>query len=182
MFATEQTNVFGLVRMCQLVLPEMRRKGWGRIINVSSMGGEMTIPFASFYHATKYAVESLSDGLRIEVQPFGIDVVVIQPGGINTPLGHQTVAAIPTEMGSAYAEALRGFRHVSNLAIQAAQMMVTPDQVAQVILEAIQADHPLTRYKVNTNDTRTVNQERDVTDRQRDAAFRQQFGLTNPQS
>lgn len=172
-----ETNVFGLVRMCQLVLPGMRHNGWGRIINVSSMGGEMTIPFAGFYHATKYAVESLSDALRIEVQPFGVDVVVVQPGGINTPLGHQTVAAIPDDPNSAYAQALRGFRRVSDLAIQQTAAMVTPEQVAQIILEAIQSDQPLTRYKVNTSDTRTTNQERNTADRQRDAAFRQQFGL-----
>lgn len=176
-----ETNVFGLVRMCQLVLPGMRRKGWGRIVNVSSMGGEFTTPFAGFYHATKYAVESLSDALRIEVEPFGIDVVVVQPGGINTPLGHQTIEAIPDGVGSAYAEALRGFRQVSDIAIQATDMMVTPQQVAHVILEAIQAEKPLTRSKVNANDMTQINQERNTVDRQRDATFRQQFNLPSIQ-
>ena len=70
-----ETNVFGLARMCQLVLPGMRRQGFGRILNLSSMGGRMTLPGGGFYHATKYAVEALSDALRFEVRGFGVDVV-----------------------------------------------------------------------------------------------------------
>ena len=74
-----ETNVFGLLRMCQLVLPGMRRQGGGRIVNVSSMGGKLTFPGGGIYHATKYAVEAMSDAMRFEVQGFGIDVVVIEP-------------------------------------------------------------------------------------------------------
>src|SRR2546429_507841 len=79
-----ETNVFGLARLTQLVLPGMRRQGWGRIINVSSMGGRLTFPGGGYYHATKHAVEAISDALRFEVRPFGIDVVVIEPGPIKT--------------------------------------------------------------------------------------------------
>src|SRR6266540_3639977 len=79
-----ETNVFGLVRMCQLVLPGMRRQGSGRIVNVSSMGGKLTFPGGGIYHATKHAVEALSDALRFEVKGFGVDVVVIEPGLIKT--------------------------------------------------------------------------------------------------
>src|SRR5918995_2140526 len=78
------TNVFGLLRMCQLVLPGMRREGRGRIVNVSSMGGKLTFPGGGVYHATKYAVEALSDAMRFEVAGFGVDVVVIEPGLIRT--------------------------------------------------------------------------------------------------
>src|ERR671919_2844749 len=79
-----ETNVFGLVRMCQLVLPGMRRQGYGRIVNLSSMGGRLTFPGGGYYHATKHAVEAISDALRFEVRGFGIDVVVIEPGLIKT--------------------------------------------------------------------------------------------------
>src|SRR5207253_1731246 len=82
-----ETNVFGLVRLTQLVLPGMRRQGWGRVVNLSSMGGRLTLPGGAYYHATKYAVEALSDALRFEVKPFGIDVVVIEPGPIKTRFG-----------------------------------------------------------------------------------------------
>src|SRR5918997_194877 len=79
-----ETNVFGLVRMCQLVLPGMRRQGFGRIVNLSSMGGKLTFPGGGFYHATKHAVEAISDALRFEVRGFGVEVVVIEPGIIRT--------------------------------------------------------------------------------------------------
>src|SRR5918998_4106326 len=86
-----ETNVFGLVRMCQLVLPGMRGQGFGRIINLSSMGGKLTFPGAGFYHATKYAVEAISDALRFEVRGFGVEVVVIEPGLIRTGFGQTAV-------------------------------------------------------------------------------------------
>ena len=79
-----ETNVFGLMRMCQLVLPGMRDQHFGRIVNISSMGGNFTFPGGGVYHATKYAVEAISDALRFEVKGFGVDVVVIQPGLIRT--------------------------------------------------------------------------------------------------
>ena len=80
-----ETNFFGLVRLTQLVLPGMRAAGSGRILNVSSMGGRATLPGGAFYHASKYAVEALSDALRMEVAQFGIDVVLIEPGPVRTP-------------------------------------------------------------------------------------------------
>jgi NADP-dependent 3-hydroxy acid dehydrogenase YdfG len=73
-----ETNVFGLLRLTQLVLPGMRRQRWGKIVNLSSMGGRMTLPGGGIYHATKYAVEALSDALRFEVRGFGVDVIVIE--------------------------------------------------------------------------------------------------------
>ena len=80
-----ETNFFGLVRLTQLVLPGMRAAGGGRILNVSSMGGRATLPGGAFYHASKYAVEALSDALRMEVARFGIHVVLIEPGPVRTP-------------------------------------------------------------------------------------------------
>src|SRR6185503_6979657 len=89
-----ETNVFGLVRLTQLCLPGMRRQGWGRIVNISSMGGKLTLPGGAFYRATKHAVEAMSDALRFEVRPFGIDVVVIEPGPIKTQLGDTAIDSI----------------------------------------------------------------------------------------
>ena len=82
-----ETNVFGLIRMCQLVLPGMRDRGAGTIVNVGSMGGRLTFPGGGIYHATKYAVEAISDALRFEVRGFGVDVVLIEPGLIVTGFG-----------------------------------------------------------------------------------------------
>jgi short-subunit dehydrogenase len=82
-----ETNVFGLLRLTQLVLPGMRERRSGTIVNVSSMGGKLVFPGGGAYHATKYAVEAMSDALRMEVKPFGIDVVCVEPGLIRTEFG-----------------------------------------------------------------------------------------------
>jgi NAD(P)-dependent dehydrogenase (short-subunit alcohol dehydrogenase family) len=79
-----ETNVFGPVRLTQLVLPGMRAQRWGKVVNLSSMGGKLTFPGGGYYHATKHAVEAISDALRFEVRGFGVDVVVIEPGLIRT--------------------------------------------------------------------------------------------------
>src|SRR3954454_1751672 len=89
-----ETNVFGLVRMCQLVLPGMRDQRWGRIVNLSSMGGRLVFPGGGYYHATKFAVEALSDALRFEVKGFGIGVTLIEPGLIKTEFGNVAVGSL----------------------------------------------------------------------------------------
>src|SRR3954463_518450 len=89
-----ETNVFGLVRMCQLVLPQMRAQGWGRIVNISSMGANLTFPGGGFYHATKTAVNAISDALRYEVAGFGIGVTIIEPGLIKTEFGNAAVGSL----------------------------------------------------------------------------------------
>src|SRR3954465_10468661 len=88
-----ETNVFGLVRMCQLVLPKMRDQGWGRIVNISSMGANLTFPGGGFYHATKASVNKISDALRYEVKGFGVDVITIEPGLIVTEFGETAAAS-----------------------------------------------------------------------------------------
>jgi short-subunit dehydrogenase len=98
-----EVNVFGLARMTQLVLPAMRKNKFGRIINISSMGGKIYTSFGGWYHATKFAVEALSDCMRLELKEFGVDVVLIEPGGIKTEWG--IIAAdnlAKTAKGSAY--------------------------------------------------------------------------------
>jgi NAD(P)-dependent dehydrogenase (short-subunit alcohol dehydrogenase family) len=147
-----ETNVFGLLRMCQLVLPGMRRERRGRIVNVSSMGGKLTFPGGGIYHATKHAVEALSDAMRFEVQGFGVDVVVVEPGLIRTSFGETSVASVPREDGP-YAE--------FNSAVAAATARVYqgplgrlgagPEAVAKVIERALTADRPRTRYKVTAS-------------------------------
>src|ERR671920_105106 len=89
-----ETNVFGLVRMTQLVLPGMRKQGWGRIVNISSMGGKLVFPGGGYYHASKYAVEAISDALRYEVNGFGVNVVLVEPGLIVTNFGGTAAGSI----------------------------------------------------------------------------------------
>src|SRR5882757_8361890 len=89
-----ETNVFGLLRLTQLVLPGMRAQRWGKVVNISSMGGRLTFPGGGLYHATKYSVEAISDALRFEVRGFGVDVIVIEPGLIITNFGEVASASV----------------------------------------------------------------------------------------
>ncbi len=139
-------NLFGLARLTQLVIPGMRQKGWGRIINVSSMGGKIYTPFGAWYHATKHALEGWSDALRLELKPFGIEVSVIEPGGIATPWG--TIAAKnlkKTSEGGAYAEKASGVADRMH-ALYTGGRLSSPDVVARVIAKAAQVRRPKTRY------------------------------------
>ena len=99
-----ETNVFGLLRLTQLVLPGMRAAGAGKIVNVSSMGGRLTFPGGGAYHATKYAVEAMSDALRMEVRRFGIDVICIEPGLIRTEFGATAAGGVSSSADDPYAE------------------------------------------------------------------------------
>lgn len=141
-----EVNLMGLARMCQLVLPMMRAQKSGRIINISSMGGKIHEPFGVWYHATKYAVEGLSDCLRVEVKPFGIDVVVIEPGAILTEWNKIARDGLVAASGSSdYAPYAR--RHAAMLAsADRSKMTSLPDVVARTIAKAASARRPRARY------------------------------------
>ena len=145
-----ETNVFGLVRMCQLVLPGMRAQHWGRIVNVSSMGANFTFPGAGAYHASKYAVEAISDALRFEVKGFGVDVVIVQPGLIRT----EFAATVQNEMGSGdgpYAEfnaAVGAATEDAYAKGPLARLGGDADSVAKAVEKAITARRPPIRMRV----------------------------------
>jgi NAD(P)-dependent dehydrogenase (short-subunit alcohol dehydrogenase family) len=148
-----ETNVFGLVRMCQLVLPGMRREGSGRIVNLSSMGGRLTFPGGGFYHASKYAVEAISDALRFEVSGFGIEVVVIEPGLIRTGFAATAVGSIgeSARSGGPYAgfdEAVARSTRESYEKGLLARLGSGPEAVAETIERAITSKRPRSRYPV----------------------------------
>jgi len=174
-----ETNVFGLVRMCQLALPGMRRQGWGRIVNISSMGGKLTFPGGGFYHGTKHAVEAISDALRWEVQAFGVDVVIIEPGLIRTSFGDTAVASIgsATSSDGPYAE----FNGMVGEATAGAyeggfgRLGGGPETVARAIEKAITARRPRTRYPVTPSARVIMGQRRLLTDRMWDRFLRTQF-------
>jgi NAD(P)-dependent dehydrogenase (short-subunit alcohol dehydrogenase family) len=175
-----ETNVFGLVRMCQLVLPGMRRQGGGKIVNVSSMGGRLTFPGGGAYHGTKHAVEALSDALRFEVRGFGVDVVLIEPGLIKTRFGETAAGSIDAAaadgddpytdfnaaVGTATAEVYEG---------PLARLGGGPETVARAIERAITSRRPKTRYKVTPSARLILAQRRLLSDRAWDAFLRTQF-------
>ena len=145
-----ETNVFGLLRMCQLVLPKMRAAGSGRIINLSSVAGEIKQPGSGIYHATKHAVEAIDGALRTEVSTFNVQIVGILPGPVNTNFDEVAVAGIPdTGPDSPY------YVFKQNLAKATREMLspeatgvLSPEDVAAVIVEAATVDNPKDRYHV----------------------------------
>ena len=142
-----EVNLFGLARMIQLVVPGMRGRGGGTIVNITSIGGKITTPLGGWYHASKFAVEGLSDALRTELAPFGIDVVVIEPGGIATEWGDIAMESAKAASGDgAYAERVAAASAAMEGPI--AQRGSDPDVVARTIERSVTAGRPRTRYAV----------------------------------
>jgi NAD(P)-dependent dehydrogenase (short-subunit alcohol dehydrogenase family) len=175
-----ETNVFGLVALTQLVLPGMRRRRSGRIVNLSSMGGRLVFPGGGYYHATKHAVEALSDALRFEVRGFGIDVVVIEPGLVRSRFGDTAAASIESrpEVGDTYA----GFHAAVARATREsydrgplARLAGSPDDVARAVARALAARRPKPRTKVTASGRLLLAQRRWSSDRAWDWFLRRSF-------
>lgn len=139
-----EVNVFGVARLIQLVLPTMRKNTYGKIVNISSVGGKVTLPMGGWYHASKFAIEGLSDSLRKEVKQFGIDVIVIEPGGVKSEM---------SALGGGYLMRVSGNTVYSSLARGIADFYAKvgkdasdPIVIAKLIKEGIEATHPKTRY------------------------------------
>jgi NADP-dependent 3-hydroxy acid dehydrogenase YdfG len=173
-----ETNVFGLIRMCQLVLPGMREQHWGKIVNVGSMGGRVVFPGGGVYHATKYSVEALSDALRFEVRGFGVDVILIEPGLIVTNFGEVAAASVgDSGAGGAYEDFNRKVAEVTADAYKGpmAKLGGGPEAVAKAIAGALKADRPKARYPVTPSAHLLINQRRITPDRVWDLMMRAQF-------
>jgi NAD(P)-dependent dehydrogenase (short-subunit alcohol dehydrogenase family) len=177
-----ETNFFGLARLTQLVLPAMRRQRWGRIVNVSSMGGKLTLPGGGVYHATKHAVEALSDALRFEVRPFGVDVVVVEPGVIKTRFGDVNVETIDLgDPEGPYAEFNQGVaRVVAGAYSDKARGMGTSEGVAAVIERAAAARRPKTRYVYPAMGRALITARRMLPDRAFDLLLRTRYVAPKP--
>ena len=175
-----ETNVFGLIRMTQLVLPGMRKAGHGRVVNISSMGANFTFPGGGIYHSTKYAVEAISDALRFEVAAFGVDVVVVQPGAIRTDFDKAAIASLDDAASAddVYGEFNRHVGKATKEAYEGGPMKLLggePDAVAKVIEKAITAKRPRTRYRVTPSATLLINQAHLMPDRVWDKFVSTQF-------
>jgi len=142
-----EVNLFGPARLTQLVLPHMRRQGSGKIINVSSIGGKAAMPLGGWYHASKFALEAYSDSLRMEVRPFGIDVIVIEPGGIQSEWGDiATNNMIKVSAGTAYKTLIDGAVRMTEKMKANKKAAAPPGLIADLIHKAVTAAEPGTRY------------------------------------
>jgi len=165
-------NIFGLARLTQLVLPTMRAQRSGRIINVSSIGGKFGEPFGSWYHATKFAVEGLSDSLRMELHPFGIDVVVIQPGATHTEWdGIARESLLKYSADGPYRVGAKSHAKLMEVGHQGS-IPAPPSVVARTIVTAVEARRPKTRYATGGMAGTMLLMRRVLSDRAFDATFR----------
>jgi len=156
-----EVNVFGLARLVQLVTPHMRERKSGRIINISSIGGKFYEPFGAWYHATKFAVEGFSDSLRMELRPFGIQVVLIEPGPIRTEWNEIARDSLLERSGDgAYASYARQAHGVMERFDEPSRAS-TPEEVADKIVKAALAKRPAARYPVGRG-ARTITTSRDL--------------------
>jgi short-subunit dehydrogenase len=137
-----ETNVFGLMNVTRAFLPQMRARGKGRVINVSSVGGRMTLPYFGVYNSTKYAVESLSDALRYELRPFGISVTLIEPGIIRTNFEATAMTNLKALEDSPYSAALAKYEQMSKTADKFAS---NPIVIAKAIARTVNARRPSAR-------------------------------------
>jgi len=141
-----EVNLFGLARLTQLVLPHMREQGAGKIVNISSMGGQIYTPLGSWYHATKHALEGWSDCLRLELAAFGIDVIIMEPGIIASEFGETMVAPMLRRSGdSAYQDLAKKVAHATQASYEKGGAS-PPKVIAETIARAIAAKRPATRY------------------------------------
>jgi NAD(P)-dependent dehydrogenase (short-subunit alcohol dehydrogenase family) len=175
-----ETNLFGPIQLAQLVLPAMRRQGFGKIVNLSSLGGKLVFPGGAYYHATKHALEAVSDALRFEVRGFGIDVILIEPGLIVTNFGEtadRTTAAVQSDddpYGRFHASLRRSMANAYQGPL-AKLLGGGPDDVAKVIERAISAKRPPTRRLVTPSAYLSLGQRKLVTDRVWDRMMSTQF-------
>jgi len=176
------TNVFGAMRLIQAVLPSMRERRSGRILNISSIAGKISMPLMGPYSSSKFALEALSDALRLELNSFGIHVVLIEPGYIPTNMANASL-----ELSSAYAAraekspyvaVYRGFRHSWKQTTQAARS--TPEDCARVVLRALLDTPPRARYTVTRGARFGVLAKRFLSDRFLDKRILHSMGLDRP--
>ncbi|HEY3829230.1 MAG TPA: SDR family NAD(P)-dependent oxidoreductase [Solirubrobacteraceae bacterium] len=178
-----ETNVFGAIRLTQLVLGGMRGQRWGKIVNVGSMGGRVTFPGGGLYHATKYSLEAISDALRFEVRGFGVDAILIEPGLITSDFAQAAVASTATlddEHGTADGAYEQFNAKVAALTTGVYEGPMRrlgggPDVVAKAIERAISRRRAPARVLVTPSARLTVFQRRLLPDRAWDAAMRVQF-------
>ncbi|HYX55481.1 MAG TPA: SDR family oxidoreductase [Nitrososphaeraceae archaeon] len=173
-----ETNFFGVIRVTQQVLPVMRKQNSGTIVNVSSVGGRIGIPVLSAYQSTKFALEGLSESMSYELEPFGIRVVIIEPGFIRTNIiNSSTSAKKDLDSKSSYFSLTQKVKNHFKSMIENASSSSPPEEVAKVILQAITSENPQLRYTVG-NDAATIIQARmNMPDKEFKKMIMQNFSL-----
>jgi NAD(P)-dependent dehydrogenase (short-subunit alcohol dehydrogenase family) len=159
-----ETNFFGVVRVTQQVLPVMRKQRSGKIVNVSSVGGRIGLPVLSAYHSTKFALEGLSESIAFELEPFGIRVIIIEPGVIRTNIINSSISAKKGQDPKSPYFSLTQNLDNSFKTMMASPTSLHPQEVAKVILEAVSSENPHLRYTVGDDADVLLRARKDLSD------------------
>jgi short-subunit dehydrogenase len=170
-----ETNFFGAVRATKAVLPVMRRQGEGKIVNITSMGGRIAIPLSSSYHGSKFALEGLSESIRYELEPFGIKVILIEPGAVGSNFWKNIkIAKSSSDSNSPYTQfgnkILKAYKEME-------QNTISPSVVAKTILDAITSNNPQLRYVVGEDAAKTLEARKNMPDNEFGDLIKKQFGI-----
>lgn len=170
-----ETNFFGAVRATKEVLPVMRRQGAGKIVNITSMGGRIAIPLSSSYHGSKFALEGLSESIRYELEPFGIKVILIEPGAVGSNFWKNIkIAKSSSDSNSPYTQ-------FGNKILKAYEQMeqntISPSVVAKTILDAVTSNNPQLRYLVGEDAAKTLEARKNMPDNEFGDLIKKQFGI-----
>ena len=171
-----ETNFFGTVRVMQAVIPKMRKQGGGIIVNITSVGGRITFPLNSPYHATKFALEGLSKSIQYELEPLGIKIIVIEPGGVGSNFLKNLKMASNTSdpLNSPYRSMQSSISEYFN---QWSQNLMHPSEVAKAILQAVTADNPDFRYVVGKDAAMALESRRNMSDKEFHNMIKKQINL-----
>jgi short-subunit dehydrogenase len=170
-----ETNFFGAVRTMQAVLPIMRKQRTGKIVNITSMGGRISIPLSSSYHGSKFALEGVSESIQYELEPFGIKVILIEPGAVGSNFWRNIkIAKSSSDSDSPYSQfgnkILKAFKVME-------QNVISPSVVANTILDAVTSDNPQLRYVVGEDAAKTIEARKNMPDKEFGDLIKKQFGI-----
>ena len=171
-----ETNLFGAVRVMKAVIPIMRKQKAGRIVNITSLGGRISFPLNSPYHASKFALEGLSESVAYELEPFGIKIMIIEPGGVGSNFlkNLKMVSNISDPLNSPY----RSIENkMSEYFKQWSQNLSHPSEVAKVVLQAVTSDNPDFRYVVGKDATMALESRRNMSDKEFHDSIKKQINL-----
>jgi short-subunit dehydrogenase len=177
-----ETNFFGAVRVMQAAIPIMRKQRSGKIVNITSMGGRIAIPLDSIYHATKFALEGLSESIQYELEPFGIKIILIEPGAVGTNFWKNwKMSAKASDHNDKNNDS--PYKQIENNMLESFKQMeqntIHPSEVAKTILQAVMTDNPDFRYVVGNDAARILETRRNMSDREFQELFKKQFNLQN---
>jgi NAD(P)-dependent dehydrogenase (short-subunit alcohol dehydrogenase family) len=171
-----ETNFFGAVRVTQQVLPVMRKQKNGTIVNISSVGGRIGIPSLSAYHSTKFALEGLSESMSYELEPFGIRVVLIEPGFIRTNIMNSSIIAKKAlDPKSPYFSLTQQLERSFKSAMENASASSPPEEVAKIVLQAVTSESPKLRYAVGNDAADMIKAKTTMSDTEFGGLIKQQF-------